>query len=540
MRKTLVPLVLLGAVCGHADAMRLNHNGLGEVLVFPYYTVNGGNQTQITLANRTGAGKALRLRFLEGMNGREVFSVNVYLGDHDMWTAAVFSLQEGGAATLITQDTSCTVPAIRTSTTLPQLADGRRIAPFGNASYTGNNDDAGPDTLLRTREGYFEVIEMGEVVNATRTSLRDISESSTALPANCPGIVAAWDTGGYWTQAPDVDMQPPRGGIAAQAAIVDTENGTMLAYSPAAIVGFSPLVQNTAPGGATPNLASGGDGQSVIDVAVNTYFGADTFRYSSARAVDAMSALLMQTTVMNEFATSAGVGGVSEWVLSFPTKKFYTDDALVGAAVIKPFTRLFSSVANGSGATTAMPLPVTVPAASGSTLALAGESFDFALWDREGRGYNNACLGNPDEIICAFFAPPINPPSTLDWATNVLSINQADMAPSRVLGSLLRVDINAQALGLAGDGRMHLDFAGHIGFGYLSGTFGHWLPPSSPGLGGSTLFGLPVLGFWAMSVTNTAVTPGVLANYAMQVPHRGYLMSLIEFGAQNTSRTEDR
>lgn len=52
--------------------MHLNPHDQGQVLLFPYYTVNGGNQTLITLSNNTDRGKALKVRFREGVSAREV------------------------------------------------------------------------------------------------------------------------------------------------------------------------------------------------------------------------------------------------------------------------------------------------------------------------------------------------------------------------------------------------------------------------------------------------------------------------------------
>lgn len=538
MRSVLAACFFLTAVCSDCLAVQVNPNGLGQVLVFPYYTVNAGKQTQISLANRTIRGKALKLRFLEGMNARSVFDVNIYLAPHDMWTAALFSQRSDGAATLVTQDTSCTVPAIRTSTTLPQLPDGRRAADFSRDSYTGANDDAGPDTLLRTREGYFEVIEMGEVVNATHTSLTDITWTGNTLPPNCAPIVAAWDGGGYWTQSPTVEMLPPRGGIAGQAAIVDVANGTMLAYAPLAIENFSSTVQHTAPAAIAPNLATASSNAQGVVVA--NFLQGGTFETVAARAVDAVSALMMETTVLNEYATSANVGGASEWVLSFPTKKFYADDALVGGTPIAPFTRLFSATAVAANATMHMPQPTLLPPPLGTTLPNAGEGFDIALWDRNGHGFNDDCLVEPDEIFCFPLpvSPPLPPLPTLNWASNVLSFNQVNQQPSQVLGSLLRFDVNTTLLGVGVEGRAHVDLSGGY-IGFTAAT--HILSEPEPGNDILQIFGLPVVGFWALSVTNAAVTPGVLANYSMQIPHRhGVVQGVLLFASGSHSMEVER
>lgn len=51
-------------------AVVINPHGLGQVLVYPYYTVNGNNSTLLTLINSSTDTKAVKVRFLEGYNGR--------------------------------------------------------------------------------------------------------------------------------------------------------------------------------------------------------------------------------------------------------------------------------------------------------------------------------------------------------------------------------------------------------------------------------------------------------------------------------------
>jgi len=49
-RKNLTAAVLAGlagiaGIAGTAQAVNLNPDGLGQVLIYPYYTTNGGNDT---------------------------------------------------------------------------------------------------------------------------------------------------------------------------------------------------------------------------------------------------------------------------------------------------------------------------------------------------------------------------------------------------------------------------------------------------------------------------------------------------------------
>ncbi len=55
-----IAVLLTGAP---ADAVTLNPRGLGQVLIYPYYTANAGFGTLLTVVNTTPRGKALKVRF---------------------------------------------------------------------------------------------------------------------------------------------------------------------------------------------------------------------------------------------------------------------------------------------------------------------------------------------------------------------------------------------------------------------------------------------------------------------------------------------
>lgn len=524
----LSAILLLVLGVGAQAAMRLDASGLGQVLIAPYYTVNGGNQTLISIANRSDRGKALKLRFLEAMNGREVFDVNVYLAPHDLWTGAVFSLNADAPATLITLDDSCTVPALKTSTTLPQLPNGRRIVQFSDRHYVGDRNDAGPDDVRRTREGYFEIIEMGEVINAAQRSLNDISPGTDGVPANCARIESAWSEGGYWAQNPEIDLTPPGGGLAAAVTLVDALQGSMYAYRTEAIDGFSTVVQHTSPGSALPNLASGvsSQSQSVVEAIVETESGLVTARYPVTRAIDAVSALLMAETLDNEFITNRNSAAASSWVVTLPTKKFYADDALIQGSAIAPFNRKFSQSAppifqSEPGVEYIVPVPLR---ADGTPRQARGEAVQVDLWDREHRLAIDCHEGpNPLEYcLCAIFiCDPPPPPAivgvpSIHWASNVLVFNADDCAgPLTEAGSRICQHVDAtELLPIFVDGWMRLQLYDPQGLDSLPL---HLLRADEAG---HRFAGLPVIGFWAVRFTNGVLMPGVLGNYATVQTHR--------------------
>src|SRR6185436_11710386 len=94
-RKALTCAVLagLGGVATTAEAVYRNPDGTGQVLIYPYYTVNstGGNafNTYISVTNTTTVAKVTKVRFREGKTSAEVLDFNLYLSPNDV---AVFAL----------------------------------------------------------------------------------------------------------------------------------------------------------------------------------------------------------------------------------------------------------------------------------------------------------------------------------------------------------------------------------------------------------------------------------------------------------------
>lgn len=491
-RSILWALAATLSLPGDSQAVHLSPVGVGSVLIYPYYTVNAGNQTLFTVVNQTDAGKAVRLRFREARNARTALEFNLYLSPFDVWTGTVFALPETGTsnpANLTTSDNSCTVPRLKGNLSLPALANGQRYVPFYNFNYTGANADAGPRALSRTREGYFEMIEMGEVTDNQNLSLTNITHGANGIPANCVAIERAWWPAGsanpfttYWTGNALIDMAPPQGGLFGAASIVDALDGTMLGYDADALEAFSDIPQHHSPLQTLPTLANA---RTTASTAVAQVFSGNalvTSTYPSSQAIDAVSAVLARDDVFNQFVSSAGSGAASEWVLTFPTKFAYTDPAIVGSTAIAPFTRTF---ALGTGT---------------SDTAVADVDAKLLVLNREEGGGPPFCA-EPLDPNCIPFPGPITanplPNPKLHWAANVLSFNQPRVAGmgSAVLGSSLGNNIQASAVDVY-DGWMTLRL-----------YYADWVPADNlvgmqrmrPDQNAGRWTGIPAVGFWAES-----------------------------------------
>ncbi len=491
---TTLPLRTAGSV--EAPALQLAEDGSGQVLLFPYYTVNSQIQTLISIVNSTAQGKATRLLFREAQNSRVVFELSIYLAPYDVWTASVFGFSDtNGAANLVTTDNSCTVPAVKTSTTLPALANRNRYMPFSNAGYSGASNDAGADDLSRTREGHFELIELGEVTNASFGTLTAITQQSNGVPPACSNLIGAWEPGGYWLSNPAADMTPPRGGLSGTAYIVDALAGVMQAVAADAIENFSGSILNEPPGQGRPTLAFANTGTSdpLIGASVFVDGAPLALEYPVGQAIDAVSAVLMADQIHNEFVTAASVGGASEWVVTFPTKHFYTDAP--GATAIAPFPSVFAG-GIGAGFETGAPAAIGIDA-----------------WNRQGLKLD--CIPPYDYHGCIIGVPPPSPPLALNWASNVVSFNRElqQPEPSTILGSLLNIEFY---LFDTFDGGTHGEGAFRVSFWEQNATQ-HLMRPDNRG---RRMRGLPVQGFWVASYTNGQLTPGVLSNYSDAVQHQ--------------------
>lgn len=517
MKKNSLTMAVVAGFAGAAGlanvatAVNVNPDGLGQVLIYPYYTVNGGNATLISVVNTVDEVKAVKVRFLEAKNSREVLDFNLYLSPFDVWTGAVTTSGDSPtAANLSTNDTSCTVPDI------PAAGVDFRNFFYGTAP---NNDDAEND-LGRTREGHIEMIEMGVVdedVTGAATSYEasaihgvdpdGVGAGAPATPANCNRLIASWSgnlPANNWFDDGSIDVRGPTGGLFGGATIVNVAAGTSLSYNPEAIDGFY-LLNNanlhTRPGSTLPSLAQAQTSLGEADSIIFDNGALITLDFLSGRA-DAVSSVFMHDNIYNEYNT-VGDFSKSEWVITFPTKRLHIEQGTAEARLP------FANDSNGSG--------------DGLQFDVSGycEPIQVTYFDREEQETGVA----PGDVDFSPEPPVVTPPGTnLCWEANVLTWNQTaevTAGASAVLGSRFANNINL----LDVNGEVFTE--GWIGLG-IGNENNYLLDLGASGLGDDTgveprnqLFGLPVIGFWAANFINgNAGGAGVLANYSVISKHR--------------------
>ncbi len=476
-------LVGVAGIASVSNAVNLNPDGVGQALVYPYYTVNAGNATLMSIVNTTSDGKALKVAIKEGLDSTDIFDFNLYLSPFDVWTASIASQAAADSIPIIaTGDTSCTVPNL--------IAPRAELAPVTiSPGVFGVPLRNGLAAAANRREGYITIVEMGELVDDEAGSLSAATHFGGGSPSNCAQLVDAWAPSGtrnYWSVSPGRDIRPPTGGLFGNGSIINVGEGRMNGYAADALNSFSAIGQHSDPSNNIPNLANAntaGIGQFVDSVV----FDSENNRAVLSRwtnGAQAVSAVFMANKVINEYATTIGTGGSagvdpfdSEWVLTFPTKTYHVTSACNGfaAAFVAPYTS-------------------------------CSPNFFTNLYDRNEESFNPQ-PGSPGPLL------------SLRREVQVIGFNDEGGTPSDILGSPGMINIEAPTFT---EGWAEVFFGTRVSGGSGTSSFSMTSTAGTitPLVPISSYRGLPVTGFWAFSANNTQGLPGVRAFYGDFFKHR--------------------
>lgn len=434
----------LGA-SGAADAVNVNPRGLGQVLLYPYYTIQESPPgspyaSLMSVVNASPSVKAVRVRFLEGRRGQPVLDFNLFLSPRDVWTAAV--LPAGTGAGIATADTSCTMPKLSNSAAMP--------TPFSATAYLG---DGLGDGIERTKEGYVEIIEMGVPTDAT--IVKSIYHVNGVPP--CTGLSGLTSS---------IAMAAPQGQLFGGMTLINVLAGVDYTSEAVALDAFRTTGRYEVPGTIKPDLTDVDPPiASISDGSI--YAGGTILAGGWRQPVDAVSALFMHSNIYSEFVLDSGTKSGTDWVLTMPTKRYY----YVGDEVQYLFQSNFSSGACDSYTRN-------------------------EIYDREERDFG------PEICFAAGFCNPAAAQSNACGATNVLSFNK-----TRVLGSnFLRYIVSPHSNGWYDLQFAPIGQTGKVAHVLVSASvMQNGLTGQSTG-GIATFIGLPVIGFAIQSFTNGTLT----------------------------------
>ncbi|MGJ8662175.1 MAG: hypothetical protein ACSHWU_00935 [Marinicella sp.] len=463
IRLKLILAFVLCYISGDLKAVQINSKGVGEVLIYPYYTVNNDLNTLYSIVNTTDQGKALKVRFLEGENGQVVLDFNVYLSAFDIWTGALIPTSStitghvGERSVLhVSSDTSC-VPFLNKS--------GQEFLPY-------LIDQDGPnDLMIRVRDGHFEVYELGVLADDAAIA---VSHDITGIPQDCDAIEQAWISGD-WSLTP---IQEPTGGISGSASLVNVTEGLAFSFDASALDNFwGQAVEHTSPGSTTPNLDSAFPESRVLlangQLAISEW----------STGYEAVSAIFMNSEIYNEYAFDLFANGKTEWVLTFPTKSYHTSQITnIEAAP-------FSSIWTGSESC---------------------DEYSILTWDRSEQTVI------PDWFCGGVPCPPRPRVPKTCYTSNVLEflspLTTAIPSTTRILGA-------DNKYSLPGVTVSHATENGWARVQLYSGD-NRMIPVS-----GVEFKGLPVTGFMVQQFTNAGAAQGLLAQYGSLFVHKGLVVT---------------
>jgi hypothetical protein len=262
-------------------------------------------------------------------------------------------------------------------------------------------------------------------------------------------------------------MTAPTGGLYGLAYHINVEDAASFGFEPTAIDNWTNVVQHTNPGSLLPSLATG-TASSIIHVRASNAEGAQggytsgTLLGANAK-IRATSSILTTASISNDVMINPALGGETDWVVSFPTKRFHVDvEDLELLDVVPPFTKAWDgSLAKGSAF-------VEVPAC---------EPVTIKQWDRE-------------EAITA----PTNGFSPSPAAQQLAICNEVAVI----------------AMGTGAESALSVETGlSNLAFPYSEGWQRIAMSQEAPlAADNQTITGLPVIGFAAFKVNNGAMSYG--------------------------------
>ena len=306
----------------------VNPNGLGQALVFPYYTVRDGFKSFFNITNTSDETIAIKVRFREAQNSRDALDFNIVMSPEDVWAGFIEDTASGPVVK--TLDNSCVVgaPSIKGS--------GQPLSNVGYGDLIASFEDQGPNGIDRTREGYVEVIAMGKTNAAGAALAAAADHGNNGLPANCSTVDDAFVAAAPNTlpvSFPFIDTETTSVGdgdapatllfdalesgenpLKGNFSIIDSSTGRGAGNAAVAIADFMDATL-------VPNLITAQNFPYFLEPSLASREGIWTFS-----GLQAVEDALTSSTIINEWANNPTSGAAVDWAVTFPTKGFHVDN----------------------------------------------------------------------------------------------------------------------------------------------------------------------------------------------------------------------
>ena len=465
----------------------LSTTNTGQALVFPYYTVNNGWITTFNVTNTSDLTVAVKVRFHEKKNTRDVLDFNVVLSPYDVWTAYVQDTDFGPQ--LLTGDQSCTSP---------QVVSG---AIASNIAYTGQFNDTGGSGFQRMRDGYVEMLVMGVADAGEEDNMDNVvaynAKHVDGVPRDCAAVDKAFVAKSPTWVGPSLptdaryNVQVDCDGDGTPETTPDAGNGSPEAWCDfrAPSNGENPLKGNIAWLQIGTGAGAGGEAISVADWSTLNLVTAQQFPWFleptfpspgkglwtvDGAYLDNFEGQIAALSTFNEWANNPSNGAAIDWAVVFPTKAFHVDkfNQQIQAAVSRyrnagaDVVSCTNDSAAARGTCTDLGAPTTVdPFEYLFGVQGNGDSIitvEYALFDRE----EGTTTIETDGTTISPAPPPDIVIETLRYEANVIQF-----ADASVLGSTSPTIVDAGGLLGTTTGWAKLSFIGSQGEGLPVAAF---------------------------------------------------------------------
>lgn len=290
-------------------------DGLGDVLIFPYYNVNDGWQSLFHITNTSAKTVAVKVRFREALESVDVYDFNVVLSPYDVFTGWVDD-DNAGIPNFYTTDNSCTSPNLKVTppgTTRPN-------SQFATAALPSGETD-------RIKEGYMEVIMMGASTNETNAVAVAALHGEDGKPADCVYVDNAFRA----TSNDNNDITVTRGlfggnenVLKGQYSFINPDRGVAAGGEPITLKNFAPAGTNTCNDAVGTDSTPRCDGPNLLTAQEPPFF---LFPHlaSGDDNLEALETAIAVNALMNEWSNNPENGVTTDWVITQPTKHFHVD-----------------------------------------------------------------------------------------------------------------------------------------------------------------------------------------------------------------------
>ena len=545
-----------------ATTLVVNTDGIGHINLVPYYTVQSGYDTYVNIVNTDMAsGKAVKVRFRGASNSDDVFDFTLLLSPGDKFAFALTKDAATGLPKLVkagapNDDTSCTLGG----------TTGNGINAVNNEKFVTSRlkpQLTGDALANEAREGYIEILNMADIPATTPptplfTAIKHVKNVDGKYVAPCtPASLAvmgtnpsSYNTALDTTSAIAKGLEVPTTGLMTNWTVINVAKAA--SYTGAATAVEARVGSATGPAGygnvvmfaqnnvALSNLA--GPNSTLLYTsdplirgafisAANYDFpdlstpylnatltaGVQTVTTDPYWQASFLTKSLAVTSVANEFVTFAGLAAKTDWIFSFPTRRYNIAVQYGATDTVRSSDLTLGGTFGGYTAVDYFILDTAVPPAAPNgnviknpdeptkayQLCVTGIGYNSSAAAAAAAPYTSAVTNNFDEWL---FAP------TDPGVTFVISPSVPGVTPTLAFcGEVAVFKFNAQATDASVLG------ASVAVKGLTMPYDNGWTRLATPGLGAPNGVGLPIIG---SSVTELNNSGAAGAAYGQTFPHR--------------------